>query len=253
MSDVRLRLMAIGVVSDIHGNLFALKAVVEDMKRRGVGRVINLGDSLSGPLLPRETGEYLKAQPWLHLAGNHERQIFESRPTPVYNSDAYARERLTPELFEWLRAQRPVDQPEPQLLCCHGTPESDHDYLLETVTPHGIRLASESEIEERLAGNRHELVLCGHSHVPRAVRHRGSLIVNPGSVGLQAYAAKGPPSYVVETGSTDARYAIVERAQHGWRAELISVPYDHSAAVALADGVSPEWAHALRTGRALAS
>ena len=241
----------IGVVSDIHGNLFALQAVVEDMKRRGVTRVINLGDSLSGPLLPRETGEYLKAQPWLHLAGNHERQIFQTRPSTAYNSDVYARERLTPELLEWLKTQTHVCEPEPDVLCCHGTPESDHEYLLETVTPQGIRLASESEIRERLAGNRHGLVLCGHSHVPRAVRYGTSLIVNPGSVGLQAFAARGPLAHVVETGSTDARYAIVEPTSKGWRAELISVPYDFSAAVALAQGVSQEWAHALGSGRAL--
>ncbi|HET9933596.1 MAG TPA: metallophosphoesterase family protein [Polyangiaceae bacterium] len=242
--------MAIGVVSDIHGNLFALRAVVDDMVRRGVSRVINLGDNLSGPLLPRETGEYLRAQAWLHLAGNHERQILESRPTAVYNSDAYAHERLTPELLSWLRELRPVVELDADLLCCHGTPRSDSEYLLETVTPEGIRLATTDEIEERLEGNRHALVLCGHSHVPRAVRHGGSLLVNPGSVGLQAYFAKGPPSYIVETGSTDARYAIVERLETGWRAELISVPYDYSAAVALAAHVSREWAHALGTGRA---
>ena len=47
--------MRIAVVSDIHGNLPALQAVVADIARRGVDSVVNLGDSLSGPLLPRET------------------------------------------------------------------------------------------------------------------------------------------------------------------------------------------------------
>lgn len=246
--------MRIGVLSDIHGNLFALRAVVEDLKRRQVTRVINLGDSLSGPLLPRETGEYLREQPWLHLGGNHERQILEKRSSSSYDSDVYARERLTPELLSWLQALRPAAEPEPGILCCHGTPESDLEYLLETVTPAGIRLASAGEIEERLAGNRQPLVLCGHSHIPRVVRHGPSLIVNPGSVGLQAYAAKGPPPYIVETGSVDARYALVERINEGFRAELISVPYPHRAAVALAESAFvPEWAHALRSGRALVS
>lgn len=244
--------MLIGVLSDIHGNLFALRAVVEDMRRRQVTRVINLGDSLSGPLLPRETGEYLLAQPWLHLGGNHERQILEGRTYSSYNSDQYARERLTPELMTWLESLRPTAEPGAGVLCCHGTPESDIDYLLETVTSSGIRLATANEIEERLAGNRHALVLCGHSHIPRAVRHGPSLIVNPGSVGLQAYVAHGPPAYVVETGTVDARYALVERVGEGFRAELISVPYDYRAAVALAESAFvPEWAHALRTGRAL--
>ncbi|WP_411970129.1 metallophosphoesterase family protein [Paucibacter sp. Y2R2-4] len=45
--------MRIAVLSDIHGNLAALEAVVADFRRRGVDAVVNLGDSLSGPLLPR--------------------------------------------------------------------------------------------------------------------------------------------------------------------------------------------------------
>lgn len=66
--------MRIALVSDIHGNLAALEAVAADFKRRGVDAVANLGDSLSGPLLPLETAQFLMAQDWTHLAGNHERQ-----------------------------------------------------------------------------------------------------------------------------------------------------------------------------------
>jgi predicted phosphodiesterase len=52
----------ISFVSDIHGNLPALEAVVKDIDRRGVDAVINLGDSLSGPLMPLETARFLMAQ-----------------------------------------------------------------------------------------------------------------------------------------------------------------------------------------------
>ena len=72
--------MRIAVVSDIHGNLAALQAVVADVQRRGVDRVINLGDSLSGPLLPLQTARFLMASGWLHLAGNHERQVLTQTP-----------------------------------------------------------------------------------------------------------------------------------------------------------------------------
>lgn len=47
--------MRIALLSDIHGNLAALEAVVADARRRGVDEFINLGDSLSGPLMPLET------------------------------------------------------------------------------------------------------------------------------------------------------------------------------------------------------
>lgn len=63
--------MRIAIVSDIHGNLPALEAVAGDFARRGVDLVVNLGDSLSGPLLPLETARFLMAQDWRQLAGNH--------------------------------------------------------------------------------------------------------------------------------------------------------------------------------------
>lgn len=64
--------MRIAVLSDIHGNLGSLQAVVDDFAGRAVDAVVNLGDSLSGPLLPRETAGFLMAQDWVQLRGNHE-------------------------------------------------------------------------------------------------------------------------------------------------------------------------------------
>lgn len=67
--------MRVAILADIHGNLPALEAVVRDLSRHGIDAVVNLGDSVSGPLLPLETAQYLMAQDWLNLAGNHERQL----------------------------------------------------------------------------------------------------------------------------------------------------------------------------------
>ena len=72
--------MRIAVLSDIHGNLEALKAVLRDLADRRVDTIVNLGDSLSGPLQPSETAAFLMAQPWPQLAGNHERQLLDFAP-----------------------------------------------------------------------------------------------------------------------------------------------------------------------------
>jgi putative phosphoesterase len=244
--------MRIGVVSDIHGNLLALRAVVDDMARRGVDQVVNLGDSLSGPLQPSETAEFLMAQRWRHLAGNHERQVLEGTSRRGFDSDAFTRARLGERALAWLATLSPVESLGDDVLLCHGTPRSDLEYLLETAVEAAFGVASETDIEERLGGTAATLVVCGHSHLPRAMRFRGKLLVNPGSVGLQAYTARTPAPHVVETASVDARYAIVERVADEWRASLVSVPYDHEAAAATAAANGAErWAHALRTGRAL--
>jgi putative phosphoesterase len=242
--------MRIAVVSDIHGNLPALEAVVEDFKRAGVDRVVNLGDSLSGPLLPLETARYLMATDWLHLAGNHERQVLTLPPEQTGLSDAYARSQLGEPELEWMRAQRPVHRLNAEVLLCHGSPESDVMHLLITPVPGGFRPATADEVEARLGEVKAQLICCGHSHVPGAVRSRaGQLVVNPGSVGLQAYDDDHPFAYRVQNGSPDARYAILEERNGRWSAQLRSVPYDFAPLAALArERGRPEWAAGLAAG-----
>lgn len=114
-------------------------------------------------------------------------------------------------------------------------------------------LAPEALIRERLQGVPTELVLCGHTHWPRSVRLPGGpLIVNPSSLGQPACIEdEGPLHYRVETSSPDARYALVERGDAGWRAELISLPCPEAEAQAAmaAQRGRPEWAAARRSGR----
>jgi diadenosine tetraphosphatase ApaH/serine/threonine PP2A family protein phosphatase len=132
------------------------------------------------------------------------------------------------------------------VLLCHGTPYSDCITLLQTAE----RAASSEEIEARLGVTMADVIGCGHSHVARSVRAAcGTLIVNPGSVGQPAYADDYPYPHAVETGSPDARYAIIERRKGRWLANLISVPYDARPMANLARmrGM-PDLEHALLTG-----
>jgi len=77
----------------------------------------------------------------------------------------------------------------------------------------------------------------------------GRLVVNPGSVGLQAYDDDHPHPHIVENGLPHASYAMLTRRPAGWQVELRRVPYDHDDAARRADeGGRPEWARALRTG-----
>jgi predicted phosphodiesterase len=242
--------MRIAVVSDIHGNLPALQAVVRVFERHGVDAVINLGDSLSGPLLPLETARFLMAQDWLHLSGNHERQVLTQGPGQWSEADAYTHAQLGAREFAWMASLEPAMPYGDDVFLCHATPTSDLDYFLETVEPACVRIASALEVQSRLAGVTAGLVLCGHTHRPRALRSpTGQLIVNPGSVGLQAYDDDRPFPHVIENGSPDARCAIVERIGGDWVAWLIAVPYEHApmAHLALQRG-QPDWAHALRHG-----
>ena len=242
--------MRIAIVSDIHGNLAALEAVVADFTRRGVDAVVNLGDALSGPLLPLETARYLMATGWTHLAGNHERQVLSAPAANDDPADIHARGRLgEPErrCFAALPHCRALDA---DVLLCHGTPRQDNECLLETIQPGRPRLATATEIEERLGQIDAAVVLCGHTHIPRIARsRRGALLVNPGSVGQPAWDDELPCYHAVENGAPDARYAIVERRNGAWRAELIALPYDHRAMADLAiRNGRPDWESILCSG-----
>jgi putative phosphoesterase len=242
--------MRIAVVSDIHGNLVALEAVVRDFARRGVDMVVNLGDSLSGPLLPLETAQFLMGQDWVHLAGNHERQVLTGGPGKWNRSDEFTHSQLSSTELAWMASLKPNEPLDRDVFLCHGTPNSDIEYFLETVEVAQVRAATLGEIEARLGEIKATLVLCGHTHVPRSVRSsKGHLIVNPGSVGLPAFDDIRPHPHVIETGSPDARYALVERIADSWVSNLIAVPYNHMTMASLARERNRDaWAHALSSG-----
>lgn len=236
----------IAVLSDIHGNLPALEAVIADARSAGASSFVNLGDSLSGPLWPAETADLLTREGWPAIAGNHERQLLTHSLERMGASDRFASERLSPAQLAWLAAQPPLLALTDDIFLCHGSPRGDLEHLLHTVEPAGIRDATEAEIAERLGGIGATLILCGHTHVARVVTlPDGRTVANPGSVGLQAFHDDHPLPYIVENGDPLARYALIRGAE----VDLRAVAYDHPAAAAKAEREGrADWAVALRTG-----
>lgn len=242
--------MRLALLSDIHGNLHALEAVASDIRRRGVDHVACLGDHLSGPLLPKETAQYLMSSGWTMLAGNHERQILSYETNGGGASDSYAHSQLSADELHWMRSLLHTCMLSNDVFLCHGTPHSDCEHFLESPTDGVLGLACRSDIHERLGGLRVPLIACGHSHIPRSVRlQSGQLIVNPGGVGLQAYSDDHPAPYVMELGTPDAHYAIVEHSRSGWAASHYVVQYDVALMAAMARARDRlEWENALLYG-----
>ena len=247
--------MRVALISDIHGNLWALDAVLADIERHGVDEIWNLGDILSGPLLPAETADRLIALDLLTIRGNHERQLLACAERPGTPSDQYAFEHTTPRHHDWLRDLPATARPRPGILLCHGTPDDDLSPLAETQVPGGgLRLATAAECRVRIPDTSLRLVACGHTHLPRVVRVDDTcVVVNPGSVGLQAYDEQiDGQTYYRDNGTPLASYAIVDDHAGPWHVTLLRIPYDHTAAASLAaTNARPDWAHALRTGYAL--
>jgi len=247
--------MRFAAIADIHGNHAALKAVLDDIAALGIRDVVNLGDCLSGPLEAAQTADLLlllDPEAVATVRGNHDRYLLETLHTEMgsWESDAYG--QLAPRHLQWLSRLQPSLVFRDDVFACHATPASDELYWLEQVSPEGhVHLRLLDEIEAMAAGIEQTLILCGHSHVPRAVQlSDGRLIVNPGSVGCPAYEDDHPVFHKVENGHAMASYAVLDRSDGAWAVQFRNLPYDHMAMSRLAASRGrSDWALALASGR----
>ncbi|WP_414706665.1 metallophosphoesterase family protein [Ralstonia sp. UBA689] len=137
--------MRIAALSDIHGNLAALNAVLEDIRSQGVDLIVNLGDIASGPLQPSETVDQLMALNLPTIRGNHERQLLEEDRSRMGLSDQYAFDELRPDQLAWFASLPARRYVEDDVLLVHGSAESDLTYFMETLWEEGCRAATHDE------------------------------------------------------------------------------------------------------------
>ena len=243
--------MIFAAISDIHGNSAALDAVMADVARRGIGQVVNLGDSLSGPLDPAGTAARLIAADLPTVSGNHDRTLVDRPPEAQALWEQWTYPLLSARDLDWVRALPPLLDWNGVLLT-HGSPRGDEDnWLHDRDGRGGMRERTLEEVTERAGDHRQRLILSGHTHMPRMVRlPDGRCLVNPGPLGVPAYADPRPPvPTAAMTGAPDARYAICEEVDGDWRIALVTVPYDPTDMIARARALgADDWAAALATG-----
>lgn len=221
----------IALLSDIHGNLFALDAVLAQLQDEGIERIVCLGDvALFGPQ-PREVLARVRELGCPVVLGNTDAWALDPAPRPKRNEDSkrfYAIEgwgaaQLRESDLAFIRTFFPVFEEtfagETSLCCYHGSPRSYNDPIRST-TP-------VEELAPMLDG-RHATVLAGgHTHEQMVRRHGEMLIVNPGSVG-QPYevttdGVRNPPW---------AEFAILSVGKGHIGIELRRVAYDITPLIA---------------------
>lgn len=171
----------IAVLYDIHGNLAALEAVLDEAEQIGVTSFLLGGDYASFGPWPRETTELLDTLSVVaRIRGNVERWLREEPEAPpsaqpfLTSALTVARHALGPELIARLY-ELPEQAELDGILIVHGSPLSDIDSFAPDLQPDDERL---------LAGEAERTILFGHSHRQfRRPGANGTLLVNPGSVG----------------------------------------------------------------------
>lgn len=243
--------MKFAALADIHGNSFALEAVLRDMDSLGVKQAVNLGDFFSGPINAAATASLLMEHDFVSIRGNHDRYLIEQDPSEMGPSDRVAFDQLSKAHLRWIAGLPPTRTVFEDVFLCHGTPESDTTYWLERVEDNGTaRSANLAEILVEAAGITANLILCAHTHIPRCVQlPDGRIIANPGSVGCPAYDDDFPVYHHMQTGTPNASYVIAEKRQGAWNLTFRSVEYDTRPACECANGNKrSDWARALKTG-----
>jgi putative phosphoesterase len=193
-----LNLARIAFLSDIHGNLPALRAALAEARERGADRIIVAGDVVGTGPFPLESVQLLMTEPEIQaIRGNVDRQVLrvrEKKPKKVKKrlstgpkkrqNKAWSAVALDDAAASWLASLPPtlaftvegVD-----VLVVHGSPIGDSDYIFPSLTEEALarKLAP-------LSGPPPRVLVSGHSHIPFVSQVGGTLVINCGSVGKPA-------------------------------------------------------------------
>ncbi len=211
--------MRLAVLADIHGNLPALEAVLEDLRHCEPDGILVAGDLAEGCPQPNEVVRLLRSRRHWMIRGNGDTRLLRY---DAGEGPAAWRTHLQWALVRW--SHRHVDQdtlafirslPEQRIVdiagmapirVVHGSPRNPSELIFPDQDPLALDLA--------LAQVPEPVLICGHTHIPWQIEQNGRLALNPGAV-------CGPLN-----GFVGAQYALLTWQGDRWQAEHRAIRYD---------------------------
>ncbi len=184
--------MKIASISDIHGNIESLQAVVRDIKREGIEKIFVCGDlAVAGPN-PSETLDLLqelsKTKEVIFILGNTDEMILKAnnKEGSGYYPDGFAMKAavkycqkvLRNDQLEFLRSlpeKQSLRLGELNILIVHGSPR----HIAENIYPD----MESKEVARIIEGYNEDIIFCGHTHLPAIYKVGYQTVVNNGSIG----------------------------------------------------------------------
>ena len=211
---------SVAILADIHGNPFALEAVLEDIARQPPTEAIVAGDLVGRGPMGSAVVERVRGLGWPCIRGNHEDYLLSfcrgDVPAAWLTTDEWAASRwMAAELGAaqraWIDALpfSVASAAAPPLRVVHGTPRSHSEGL--------GAWTSDADLDLHLDSIEEGALICAHTHRPMARERPGGLVVNTGSVGLPF------------NGDWRAQYALLHQEGDRWRPEFRQVEYDREA------------------------
>lgn len=228
------------VISDIHSNIDALEAVLADIKKRDIKRIVCLGDVIGYGSMPAECLE--KAMEFdVCLMGNHEWAVINEAVgfnLPARNAVEYSRNQVKPGFLKFGRGRGwefinslpdRHEEDEGMYLFVHGSPTSPiEEYVLKNEVDETLQTYTKKI--EKAFDNTKWVALLGHTHTPGIISTEAKY-VHPSEL-EGPYQFEPEHKYLVNVGSVGqprdndprACYALLDRDDN--RIEYVRVKYD---------------------------
>ncbi|AYF54565.1 YfcE family phosphodiesterase [Clostridium novyi] len=211
--------MRIAIFSDIHGNIEALKAVLENIKSKNVHRVVCLGDLVGYGPFPNEVIDLIKSKDILTIAGNYDMAVV-TNDIKYIQDNPLNREFVLPwSVEEVTEANKKYLKRLPEdiivveqgkvLKFVHGSNRAINEYLLE-----------DSDVAKEVMDElKEDVLICAHTHIPYEKKYGDKVLINDGSVGKP------------KTGSPNSNYVILTIEENDIKSEIIEVEYDYEKTI----------------------
>lgn len=226
--------MKIGIISDIHSNIYAFKACMEYMEKNKCEEYLFLGDYISDLPYTRETMTFLYEFAETHtcyfLRGNREEYMLDQRKARknhitdqmwISNSASgnllYTYRQLVDKDFEFFD-KLPITfvykkERFPSITCCHGSPASSRELLQ----------LNEKPVQKWLDQIDTDYLICAHTHYPGQLEYNGKHYFNSGSAGISIDDAGFAQCIILKDG--------IQNGKNIWEPEFLKVPYNHHKVV----------------------
>ncbi|AWI04099.1 metallophosphoesterase family protein [Clostridium drakei] len=229
--------MRIAVISDIHGNLEALKTAFWDIEERNADTIICLGDLTGYGPYPNEVIDFIREKRIISILGNYDAAVVEEKFNCIRPNEVnkfcmpWASHELTEENREYLKSLPQnfiVKFQHKEIVFVHGSNRDMNEYLKE----------NSKEAEEAMKEFSGDVLVCAHTHIPYEKHYGDKILLNDGSIGKP------------KIGRPNGTYIILDMQNNNLNVEFIEFEYDYEkTAVAMEEkGIHLSCINNIRTG-----
>lgn len=192
--------MKLAILSDIHGNHYALEAVLKVIDELGIQKLLVPGDIVGYYFYPNKVIELLKERDFVFIKGNHEifmeslikNQADRERYLPYLNLSEDQIQFLSEAPFD-----KTINIDGLNFYLCHGSPREIDEYIYPDAQDDQLSLFTKRD---------EDIFIHGHTHYQSYFERDGKIIINPGSVGQPRDYKPGAAWAIFDTETKEVKF-----------------------------------------------